>query len=130
MSNFVNLLDIVYPVGSVYITFVEISPTDAIGGTWELLENTFLYSSADAAGTTGGEETHLLTIQEMPRHHHEYQDGAWGWSASVGFNSGKYHIPASNNGDAMTAPNPVRGGSQAHNNMPPYITVHIYRRIA
>ena len=34
MSNFVNLLDIVYPVGSVYITTTESSPATSIGGTW------------------------------------------------------------------------------------------------
>ena len=56
MSNFVNLLDIIYPVGSVYITFNTISPANTIGGTWELLKNVFLYSSADATGTTGGEK--------------------------------------------------------------------------
>ena len=53
MSNFVNLLDIVYPIDSVYITFSATSPADTIGGTWELLENRFLYSSADSAGTIG-----------------------------------------------------------------------------
>ena len=70
MSNFVNLLDIVYPVDSVYITFSATSPADTIGGTWELLENKFLYSSANATGIIGGEETHVLTVNEMPKHSH------------------------------------------------------------
>ena len=70
MSNFVNLLDIVYPVGSVYITFNTTSPADTIGGTWELLNNVFLYSSANTAGTIGGEATHKLTVNEMPAHKH------------------------------------------------------------
>lgn len=130
MSNFVNLLDIIYPVGSVYITFKEISPIDLIGGTWELLENTFLYSSSDATGLTGGEATHKLTIAEMPAHHHEFRDGIWAWSVSAGFNSGGYHVASSGGGNATTTNNPVRGSSQAHNNMPPYITVHMYRRTA
>ena len=30
MSNFVNLLDIVYPVGSVYITFNNVSPAESV----------------------------------------------------------------------------------------------------
>lgn len=38
MSNFVNLLDIVYPVGSVYITFSDISPVDSVGGSWERID--------------------------------------------------------------------------------------------
>lgn len=47
MSNFVNLLDIVYPVGSVYITFSDISPVDSVGGFWEKIEGKFLQSSSD-----------------------------------------------------------------------------------
>lgn len=31
MSNFVNLLDIIYPIGSVYITFSATSPANAVG---------------------------------------------------------------------------------------------------
>lgn len=31
MSNFINLLDIVYHIGSVYITFSDVSPVDSVG---------------------------------------------------------------------------------------------------
>lgn len=31
MSNFINLLDIVYPIGSVDITFSDVSPADSVG---------------------------------------------------------------------------------------------------
>lgn len=41
MLNFVNLLDIIYPVGSVYISFHSTSPAASVGGTWELLDNVF-----------------------------------------------------------------------------------------
>lgn len=124
MSNFVNLLDIIYPVGSVYITFNEISPTDLIGGTWELLENTFLYSSADATGLTGGEATHKLTVNEMPKHNHYCNFGSSGSSGSSWVT--KYAQYRTDGGWYTSN----AGGSQAHNNMPPYITVHMYRRTA
>lgn len=39
MSNFVNLLDIIYPIGSVYITFSSVSPATSIGGTWSQITN-------------------------------------------------------------------------------------------
>lgn len=32
MANFVNFMDIIYPIGSIYITTNNISPTDSIGG--------------------------------------------------------------------------------------------------
>ena len=42
MSNYVNLLDIVYPVGSIYISVNNISPADSVGGTWVKIEDKFL----------------------------------------------------------------------------------------
>lgn len=68
MSNFVNLLDIVYPVGSIYQSMDATSPADVIGGTWTQIK-TFL-CGADTAKETGGEATHILTIDEMPKHNH------------------------------------------------------------
>lgn len=79
MSNFVNLLDIIYPVGSIYQSMSTTSPADFIGGTWTKIK-TFLYG-ADAAKETGGEATHTLTVDEMPNHSH-YFDGNWPLVAS------------------------------------------------
>ena len=68
MSNFVNLLDIVYPVGSIYHSMNATSPADSVCGTWTKIK-TFLYG-ADTANQTGGEAMHTLTIMEMPNHSH------------------------------------------------------------
>lgn len=136
MSNFVNLFDIIYPVGSVYITFNETSPTDVVGGTWELLNNTFLYSSADATGTTGGEKAHLLTIDEMPNHQHgifhpivvpwtNYIHTVWNHMQGTASGQDVY-----GEADANVVKTALVGGSKTHNNMPPYTTVHMYRRTA
>lgn len=56
MSNFVNLLDIIYPIGSVYITFSDVSPVDAVGGSWEKIDGKFLQSSSETEkiNSTGG----------------------------------------------------------------------------
>ena len=124
MSNFINLLDIIYPVGSVYITFNETSPADVIGGTWELLENAFLYSSIGSTGVTGGEETHTLTMAEMPKHNHFCDFASSGFSGSSWVTKYAQYKPE---GGWYTKDT---GNSQAHNNMPPYITVHIYHRTA
>lgn len=50
MSNFVNLMDIIYPIGSVYISFNSTSPAASVGGTWELLDNVFLYGTSGTIG--------------------------------------------------------------------------------
>lgn len=151
MSNFVNLLDIVYPVGSIYQSMDEKSPVDFIGGTWTKIK-TFLYG-ADTAKETGGEATHTLSLNEMPAHSHNGSTGgagnhnhsidgriiAWygpgggnvlqgagNYFGSVGSYGGQY---TSNSGD-HTHTIVSNGGGQAHNNMPPYTTCFIWYRTA
>lgn len=61
MSNYVNLLDIIYPVGSVYITFSSVSPASSIGGTWEKINNAYLYCTT-SGGTYTGSNTGSLNL--------------------------------------------------------------------
>ena len=42
MSNFVNLLDIIYPIGSIYIATNDVSPADIVGGIWAEQTNYFI----------------------------------------------------------------------------------------
>lgn len=123
MSNFVNLMDIVYPVGSIYQSMSATSPASTIGGTWTQL-TTFLYGSTTAK-QTGGEATHTLTADEMPAHRHEMNEmngsGSYsGWAFAT--NNGKY---MRSRGFCAG-----EGGGKAHNNLPPYTTCFIWYRTA
>lgn len=70
MSNYVNLMDIVYPVGSVFISNSGVSPASSIGGTWTKLDSdTFI--CCGTPNTTGGANSIRLTINEMPSHNHK-----------------------------------------------------------
>ena len=134
-----GFFDAVYPVGSIYMSVNSADPSTLFGGTWEQLEDTFLLAAGTnhAAGSTGGEETHTLTVDEMPTHDGHltstasggtlarylsvnaltpYGSGGRGWTEI----SGSEAMPASNN----------RGGNAAHNNMPPYLVVYIWKRTA
>lgn len=111
MSNFVNLLDIIYPVGSIYQSMSATSPASTIGGTWTQLE-TFLYGST-IAKQTGGEATHTLTVNEMPNHTHDMNYSLSGTNLSIPSNVGNWYVFDSNFG-WICPRNPVKlnGGGQ------------------
>ena len=118
--------NLIYPVGSIYMSTVNVDPGTIFGGTWEQLKDTFLLGAGDSytAGDTGGEATHTLTIDEMPEHNHTVPRGQnigttnWGIVRFDTLNSS-----ADNTRIAQT------GGGQAHNNMPPYLVVYMWRRL-
>lgn len=145
------LLDMVYPVGSIYMSVNSTSPATFLGGTWEQLEDRFLlgqgttYSTVDS---TGGEATHTLTTSELPAHTHGSKSltgslYAYSWSngaasgivsktaetVNMGFYNGSsvghigYTITATHEHDSV-------GSGTAHNNMPPYRVVYMWKRTA
>lgn len=143
-SNFV--LDNVYPVGSIYMNVNSTNPGTLFGGTWEQIQGRFLLgmSSSYPAGSQGGEASHTLTTAEMPIHGHNPANEA-GYSGfitnskkafSIGdmgsqSGSGRYYPYASAAFDisrnTMTG---TTGGGNPHNNMPPYLSIYIWKRTA
>ena len=63
-----------YPVGSIYLSINSINPGILFGGTWEQIKDSFLLAAGDIheAGEIGGEETHTLTVEEIPSHTHKF----------------------------------------------------------
>ena len=124
------LLDLVYPVGSVYISYNSASPAALFGGSWTQIQGRFLLAadSTHPAGSTGGEATHTLTADEMPSHAH----GLPGYTELL--NSGDdYHHSSGAGSHQFTSTFNVTnatGGSQPHNNMPPYLAVYMWWRTA
>lgn len=72
-----SILNLVYPVGSIYMSANNVSPQTFLGGTWVAWGAGRVpvgVSSSDTdfntAEKTGGEKTHGLSVDEMPRHDH------------------------------------------------------------
>jgi len=135
-----------FPVGSIYMsaTMSTVSQVQStFGGSWVAWGSGRVPvgvntsdSSFNTVEKTGGEKTHKLTVAEMPSHHHTYANtsgsriydvryGVNGWgdtgSLGAGFNGGT--IDASVYGGDT-------GGDGAHNNLQPYITCYMYKRIS
>ena len=123
-----SLLD-VYPVGSIYMSVSSTSPAALFGGTWEQLKDRFLLGAGDTytAGDTGGEATHTLTVDEMPSHTHKSQ-GYWQSNDSGGKTNIARNKVSTDPVDTNALLN--TGGDQPHNNMPPYLVVYMWKRVA
>lgn len=122
----------VYPVGSIYMSIIANDPARLFGGTWERLKDRFLLGAGDTyePGETGGEAEHTLTVEEMPSHTHKLGD--IGSETSWGINYGNYVGTGTGYGLESNAAFVTKstGGSQPHNNMPPYLTVYMWVRTA
>lgn len=124
-----------YPIGKIILSEVDTNPATYLGfGTWKLWGSGRVPVGVDTndsdfneAEKTGGEKTHTLTVEEMPVHSH--MGGVK--SAGSGINEhnqwGNDTTQKDNMGDTYTG---NTGGNQAHNNMPPYITCYMWKRVA
>lgn len=165
-------LDSVYPVGSIYISVNDnFDPNKVFPGTWVSFGKGRTLVGVDTSDPefqssedTGGEKTHVLTVDELPEHNHdvtvenkELTGSVWnfvgqnakfgpGNSTSGVFSKGgdgTCFYPSStgkavgvNDGFTLdathdhTATSGNTGSGTAHNNMPPYITVYMWKRTA
>lgn len=118
-----ELLKAVFPIGSTYITQENTNPNTILGfGTWERLKGRVCLgldeddTDLDTIGKTGGEKTHILTVNEMPSHTHGV-----GIEYTVVSGSDTPRLTSNpNNATCMTS---ATGNNQPHNNLQPYEVV-------
>jgi microcystin-dependent protein len=75
-------------------------------------------SGTKALGSVGGEETHVLTVAEMPAHTHPIQYQQFFFKTDVTTLGVANFNPVSSSSTGST------GGGAAHNNLPPYVAVY------
>lgn len=129
-AEFLAVLKAVYPIGSIYMSVNAVPPSTLFGfGTWEQIEDTFLLAAGQSytAGDTGGEAEHTLTIDEMPSHNHNLRFYQSAGSIPAGWGVVDNVNQKSNWESGMVA---SAGNSQPHNNMPPYLAVYVWKRVA
>lgn len=154
-----ELIDMIYPIGSIYISVNAMNPSSIFGGTWEQLKDRFLLASGDvySAGSIGGESTHKLTENELPSHRHSIPElngetsetgdhnhigAAMDWHTTAYAQGAEGNLGTGSNGRTSTAGNHKHtiktissntgylGSGIAHNNMPPYLAVNMWKRIS
>jgi hypothetical protein len=135
-----NLLNKIYPVGSLYMSAKATSPAELFGGTWEQIKDRFILAAGDtyAAGSTGGSANHNHSIGEMfaaayiNGSYMEYDySGNTAWTAKY-----KNLIP---NGITETSLSDkiYRSGITVYGsptkeagNLPPYVAMYVWKRIS
>lgn len=144
------VLNLVYPIGSIYMSINNSDPNTLFGGKWEQIKDKFLLACGDTYtnGTTGGEDSHILTINELPSHTHTISSsgghnhdarfkehyigtdttGAYDYARSYSQSYDYIKRVTTTTGEHTHALSNT-GGGQAHNNMPPYLTIYVWKRI-
>ena len=134
-----NIVDKLYPVGAIYLTWNNNNPGNFLGGTWvqfgqgrtlmgQGTGNDGSTSMSFTAESSGGEYKHKLTVAEMPSHGHKlYARGGQTAQDSSPFADNKPITQGSNSYGFNVS---STGGDGYHNNISPYITVYYWRRTA
>lgn len=143
-NNNKTILDLTYPIGSIYMSIKSTNPSSLFGGTWIVWGSGRVPVGVDTSDTdfdtvekTGGEKTHTLTINEMPSHAHgENTVSEHGFTYPLVSNNGEGNsrngfspsISSSEVTKNQVITNNV-GNGEEHNNIQPYITCYMFKRV-
>ncbi len=123
-----------YPIGAIFTTTVAYANSAAVvaaigGTTWTAFGSGRVLVGVDTGDSNfntvekeGGSSTHTLTIAEMPAHTHTYGKSTTSENMSIDDIGGLR--------GAATTDTSSTGGGGAHNNLQPYITVYMWKRLA
>ena len=111
---YINLGQVIYPVGAIYASANSTSPASLFGGSWTQITNAAL-RGATGVGYTGS-DTHALSVNEMPKHNHQSHmafttdlgHSAYGLTPASGFQG---YVVVGGYPNKMTMIDPNGGGS-------------------
>ena len=152
-----TLVDLLYPVGSLYLSTADTDPAVALGGTWQRIRDRFLLAAGQtyAAGATGGQAVQTLTEQQLPPHLHHVEgftsvdstthdhgipnvgQGGSGsgvyaesWSGGSGGRALSTDALCINHDHAVDMDSQSTGGGQPFSILPPYLAVYVWQRLS
>ena len=137
-----KLFDLVYPVGSIYLSVNSTNPKDLFGGTWEMMYGGYLYatngSHSYSSYTGTGTQSTTLTVNQIPSHTHSFKRNG-GYSNGIMVDTGAlgawgspiYQVSTSNYTAVPNTPSiDSTGGGQGHTHNVAYIAVRVWKRTA
>ena len=156
--NITDLFNMIYPVGSIYMSVNNTNPSLLFGGTWEKIEDKFLLASGTTYenDSTGGSADAVIVSHNHTQNSHTHNarekrrfivvgDGAnWGYSSKIKIGTGEnttayYYVHSTENTGGILEHTETAEASPTINstgedgtgkNMPPYLAVNIWKRTA
>ena len=126
MATWVNLLDVIYPIGSIYFSRSATSPASTIGGSWTQIKGAVLAAcGANSFATNKYGGSLKISINQMPSHTHttQFNQTASPYTASSGNQFfGGYTTPTD------PWPTGATGGGQSF--LPYHYGVYVWYRTA
>lgn len=133
----IRLLDINYPIGSIYMSLNNADPANILGGKWiSISQGRVLLGAGNnisdgtttksfTVGSTGGEYNHKLIIDEMPAHNHSVY-----YPYTKGTETGSV-LTRTTKTKRKSASDVIinKGGNVSHNNIQPYLVCNIWQRV-
>ena len=117
---FIDIIDIVYPVGAAYMSTTSTSPATLFGGTWSEVKNALL-STIGYGGATAGQYSgnNTMTEKQMPAHEHDirrkrigsYEDDVDFQNSNVGNGSGWFILSGAVNSGVRAYATATGGGA-------------------
>ena len=124
-----QLIDLFYPIGSIYTSMNNTNPQTIFGGTWTQITDRFLYC-ANSSGTQGGSKK--ITVNQLPTHTHEVymkkteEEASEGYSMIISKRTSGSVNQVYISGTASDIQDD--SSSSPDDYLPPYITVYAWHR--
>lgn len=144
---YVNLGQVIYPIGAIYQSTSPTSPASIFGGSWTRIADAYLRAIGNtgvALGEYGGYAEYKLSVNQLPSHNHVSPsayfivqtnnksmrtiepfisggkpDSSGSWRARIAEDSGQSPLPVGNS-----------GGGAAFPMLPRYVSTYMWRRTA
>lgn len=149
-----DIINIMYPVGSIYMSVNSVNPSTLFGGTWERIEDRFLVATGtyfDLEQSGGSKDAVVVShTHTQVEHTHTYPSNESGnpykpWGTKSGSTeegapvsgTGKYYAATKNQDykwlTDMSSEQPTinaSGVDGTDKNLPPYLAVNMWKRTA